>query len=110
MCVTRPRRFGKSLAAQMLCAYYDRSCDSRPLFEHLAIAKDETFETHLNKYPVISFDVHEERSCVSDGMAFVLWLQGRILKELHEAWPDLVTLDMTVPVALRTINAKTGMS
>ena len=109
VCVTRPRRFGKSLAAQMLCAYYDRSCDSRPLFEQLAIAKDETFETHLNKYPVISFDVHEERSRVSDGMAFVPWLQNRILCELAEKWPDCMTDCTTVPEALAKINAKTGI-
>ena len=37
-CVTRSRRFGKSMAADMLCAYYDKSCDSRPLFEGLSIS------------------------------------------------------------------------
>ena len=55
----------KGLAAQMLCAYYDRSCDSRTLFEGLGIAKDETFARYLNKFPVLSVDVHEERAiCV----------------------------------------------
>lgn len=39
-CVSRPRRFGKSFAAQMLCAYYDKSCDSRELFEGLEISED----------------------------------------------------------------------
>ena len=52
-CVSRPRRFGKSFAAKMLCAYYDKSCDSRKLFEGLEISKDATFEVYLNKYPVI---------------------------------------------------------
>ena len=50
-CVTRCRRFGKSMAAKMLYAYYDHSCDSRSLFEDLKIAGDPSFETHLNKYP-----------------------------------------------------------
>ena len=49
-CVSRPRRFGKSFAAKMLCAYYDKSCDSHALFDGLAISKDETYEQHLNKY------------------------------------------------------------
>ena len=40
-CISRPRRFGKSFAAQMLCAYYDKTCDSADLFEDLIIAKDE---------------------------------------------------------------------
>ena len=37
-CISRPRRFGKSFAAQMLCAYYDKTCDSAPLFADLEIA------------------------------------------------------------------------
>ena len=49
-CVSRPRRFGKSFAAKMLCAYYDKSCDSHALFDGLAISKDETYEKYLNKY------------------------------------------------------------
>lgn len=56
-CVTRCRRFGKSMAAKMLCAYYDYSCDSRYLFEDLEIAKHHSFEKHLNKYPVIYLDM-----------------------------------------------------
>ena len=48
-CVTRCRRFGKSVAAKMLCAYYDQSCDSRHLFEDLKITGDASFEQHLNK-------------------------------------------------------------
>ncbi len=56
-CVTRSRRFGKSMAAKMLCAYYDQSCDSRSLFADLKIAQDASFEKHLNKYPVIFLDL-----------------------------------------------------
>ncbi len=56
-CVTRCRRFGKSMAAKMLAAYYDHSCDSRSLFSDLQIAGDASFEEHLNKYPVIYIDM-----------------------------------------------------
>jgi hypothetical protein len=108
VCVTRPRRFGKSLAAQMLCAYYDRSCDSRELFEHLEIAKDETFEAHLNKYPVISFDVQEERSNVKNGMDFVPMLQKRIGAELRACWPDETAGATTIQQMMAQINEKTG--
>ncbi len=57
VCISRPRRFGKSILAQMLCAYYDKSCDSRKLFENLKIANNPTFEQNLNKYPVIYLDM-----------------------------------------------------
>ncbi len=56
-CVTRCRRFGKSMAAEMLCAYYDHSVDSRSLFADLEIASHPSFEEHLNKYPVIYLDI-----------------------------------------------------
>ena len=60
-CISRPRRFGKSFAAQMLCAYYDRTCDSSGLFCDLAIATDEklndSYQKHLNKYDVIYLDM-----------------------------------------------------
>ena len=56
-CISMPRRFGKSYAAQMLCAYYDVSCDSRGLFADYEIAHDASFEQHLNKYHVINLDV-----------------------------------------------------
>ena len=58
-CVSRSRRFGKSVAAKMLAAYYDHSCDSRSLFADLQIASDPSFEEHLNKYPVIYLDMTE---------------------------------------------------
>lgn len=56
-CVSRPRRFGKSYVTQMLCAYYDKSCDSKALFEDLEIARDPSFEKHLNQYDVLYLDI-----------------------------------------------------
>ncbi len=56
-CVSRSRRFGKLVAAKMLNAYYDQSCDSRHLFADLKKASDPSFEKHLNKYPVIYLDL-----------------------------------------------------
>ena len=58
-CVSRCRRFGKSMAAKMLCAYYDKSCQSRELFADLEIVGHPSFEEHLNKYPVIYLDLSE---------------------------------------------------
>lgn len=56
-CISRPRRFGKSYAAQMLCAYYDNTCDSHKLFDNYSISKDESYEKNINKYHVINLDV-----------------------------------------------------
>ena len=53
ICVSRPRRFGKSTDARMIAAYYDQSCDSSKLFKDLKIAKNKEYQKHLNKYNVI---------------------------------------------------------
>ena len=58
-CVSRCRRFGKSMAAKMIRADYDCSCDSRELFKGLEIEKHPSFEQHLNKYRVINLDINE---------------------------------------------------
>lgn len=57
ICISRPRRFGKSYAAQMLCAYYDKTCDSHSLFDPYVIASDPSYEEHIQKYDVIYIDV-----------------------------------------------------
>ena len=57
ICISRPRRFGKSITAEMLSAYYDSSVDSHPLFSTLKIAADPSFEQNINKYDVLFFNV-----------------------------------------------------
>lgn len=56
-CISRPRRFGKSFAAKMLCAYYDHTCDSHALFDSRAISRHPGYEEHLNRYHVIYLDI-----------------------------------------------------
>lgn len=56
-CISRPRRFGKSFAAQMLCSYYDRTCDSEELFRGLQISNSPLYHDHLNAYNVIYLDI-----------------------------------------------------
>lgn len=59
MCISRPRRFGKSMAADMLAAYYGKDYDSAQLFAGLEISHCETFSTHLNKYNVFKINMQE---------------------------------------------------
>ena len=59
VCVSRPRRFGKSIAANMLAAYYSRGCDSREMFSGFEIAKEDSFEKHLNQYNTIFLNMQE---------------------------------------------------
>ena len=92
-CVTRCRRFGKSMAAQMLCAYYDRTCNSRQLFEDLEIAKDDTFERHLNKYPVIYLDMTAFITRYRGDEDIVRHIDQEVRAEIQRAYPDIPTED-----------------
>ena len=91
-CVTRSRRFGKSMAAKMLAAYYDRSCDSRSLFADLQIAQDPTFEEHLNKYPVIYLDLLAFNRRLGRGDV-VDYMEKELVKDISLAFPDVEMRD-----------------
>lgn len=89
ICVTRPRRFGKSYAAQMLCAYYDKSCDSAILFDDLMISGHASYHEHLNQYDVIYLDMTAlavEAGRLEDIVSF---LQEQIVEELISVYKDL---------------------
>ena len=87
-CVSRCRRFGKSMAAKMLAAYYDRSCDSRSLFADLKIASDPSFEKHLNKYPVIYLDMSDFVTRFKDE-SIVGHIEEELKEDIHDAYPEV---------------------
>lgn len=87
-CISRPRRFGKSFAAQMLCAYYDKTCDSSKLFDDLIIAKDEKYSVYLNKYDIIYLDMTNVMSEAGKS-GIVPYIKRKITEELLDAYPAL---------------------
>ena len=93
ICISRPRRFGKSFAAKMLTAYYDCSCDSHSLFDDKKIAQCSSYEKHLNKYNVINLDItgfiskaKREKRPLSDVPVNII---NAIRKELMALNPEL---------------------
>ncbi|MCD8118029.1 MAG: AAA family ATPase [Lachnospiraceae bacterium] len=91
VCFSRPRRFGKTFDADMLCAYYDRTCDSRFLFEDLEVGGSDDFATYINKYNVISFDMTGFISDARDHKTNVLdEMQQALLEEIREAFSGCV--------------------
>ena len=84
---SRPRRFGKSFAAKMLCAYYDKSCDSHSLFEGLIISDLDSYDRFLNKYDVIYLDITRFISTSTSIEMVVTDIQMKVIGELREAYP-----------------------
>ena len=91
-CVSRCRRFGKSLAAKMLCAYYDHSCNSRSLFADLQIAGDPSYEKHLNKYPVIYLDMSAFTERFKND-SIVDKIKEKLREDILEAYPQVEVKD-----------------
>ena len=107
-CVSRCRRFGKSLAAKMLCAYYDHSCDSRSLFSDLKITQDPSFEKHLNKYPVIYVDMSAFTERFKND-SIVEKMKEKLRADILDAYPEVkVKDDDDLMEVLLRINEATG--
>ena len=87
-CISRPRRFGKSLAAQMLSAYYDKTCDSHYLFDHYAISTDSTYKTYLNRYDVLYLDMTGiiGEAPISNIVSFT---KKSILDDIRSSYPEV---------------------
>lgn len=80
MCISRPRRFGKSMGINLLIAYYSKGCDSKELFANLKIAKNPDFEKHLNKYNVIWLNLPNFKQ-PGEGAETILPLMTKLLKK-----------------------------
>ena len=87
-CISRPRRFGKSYAAKMLCAYYDCSCDSHGLFDGRKVARTEGYLTHLNRYHVISLDITGFISEAKRQGMPMAGVPGKIVEAIHRELKD----------------------
>ena len=89
ICVSRPRRFGKSMAANMLTAYYSRGCDSRELFQGLKIATHPNFEKHLNQYNVIHLNMRDYLTESENMKQLIQFVEDDLLDELQQEFSDL---------------------
>lgn len=107
ICVSRPRRFGKSMALKMLAAYYSRGCDSADLFKGFQIENDESFREHLNQYDVIFLNMQQFLIRAKD-QDVTEYLERVVLAELRESYGDLFSEQITgLAEALERIYVKT---
>jgi len=109
ICNSRPRRFGKSYAANMLAAYYSKGADSEQMFSGLRISKDADFKKHLNKYDVIHIDIQWFLANCDDVNNVVKYVTEAVLDELREVYPGILPIEVFgLPDALSRIKDKTG--
>ena len=109
ICNSRPRRFGKSITAEMLTAYYSRGCDSEKMFENLAIGKSRDFRKYLNRCDVIHFDVQWCMEPAGSAEEVIPFMERNAVSELAGLYPEIVTREMkSLPDVLSCIHSATG--
>lgn len=109
ICNSRPRRFGKSYAANMLTAYYSKGAESEKMFSGLEISKDPDFKKHLNKYDVIHMDIQWFLTNCAEITQVVSFITKSILDELQEIYPNVLLQGCSyLPDALSRVREKTG--
>ena len=109
ICNSRPRRFGKSYAANMLAAYYSKGADSEKMFSGLAISSSSDFKKHLNQYDVIHIDIQWFLANCNDANKVVAFITKSVLDELRNLYPEVLTQDTgTIPDALSRVKERTG--
>ena len=109
ICNSRPRRFGKSITADMLTAFYSKGCSSKDMFGSLAIGKDKEFGEYLNKFDVIHFDVQWCIAPAKGADNIVSFIEKSVIDELKEEYPDILPDEIcSLPDAMSKINMITG--
>lgn len=93
VCISRPRRFGKSMAANMLTAYYSCGCDSKEFFDKLKISDSKDYEEHLNKYNVIHINMTDFIRSSEDVNKEIELLTNNILYELKQEFGTIECFD-----------------
>ena len=89
VCVSRPRRFGKTFAGNMLAAYYSKGCDSREIFDRFKISGEAAFVEKLNKYNVIKIDMNSEYQNTLEKGRLLERLTREIVREMQAEFPEV---------------------
>ena len=109
ICISRPRRFGKSMAADMLTAYYDRSVDTASLFDALNIGQTENYKKHLNQYDVLKINMQGFLSSTHSMDEMLEVFQRRMISDLKREYPDVVMDgESSLMFAMKDVYASTG--
>ncbi|MDE7204479.1 MAG: ATP-binding protein [Lachnospiraceae bacterium] len=108
ICVSRPRRFGKSMALEMLAAYYCGSYDSTDLFKGFEIERDKTFQKYRNKYDVIYLNM-QQFLITAKKQEMTDYLEQVVIADIRKAYGDLFSEQETVLAnVLEQIYVETG--
>ena len=93
ICITRPRRFGKTINASMLGAYYTKGYDSSDLFNDLNIAQTDSYLSHLNCHNVIYMDLSQMPDECNQYHQYIASIRKKLRKDILENYSELINDD-----------------
>ena len=88
ICIPRPRRFGKTMAANMISSYFGKGCDSRAAFQGLAVSSRKWFARHINKHNVIHIMCNELPDGCTSYTQYISRIKKRLIHDLIRQFPD----------------------
>ncbi|MCD8089283.1 MAG: AAA family ATPase [Clostridiales bacterium] len=108
ICITRPRRFGKSVMAAMIGAFFGKGFDSSSVFDGLEIASDPKYKENLNKHELVYIDFSGAANLSKSYDEFISKIESKLIRDLHKAFPHVEFWeDETVADCFRTVNIET---
>ena len=109
VCMSRARRFGKTMMTNLMSAYYSKDCDSRELFERLNLSKQEGWDKYLNAVNVIQIDLQSFYSRTKDKSQVIDILQVNVVNELREQFPSIkIPANAVIADAISIIHKELG--
>lgn len=88
ICITRPRRFGKTVMANMIASFFSKAQDAADIFDCLKISQDADYQIYRNKYNVIHISFNDiSRQCTSYEQ-YIARIEERLIKDLQKEFPD----------------------
>jgi len=112
ICISRPRRFGKSVTANMLCAYYSKNTDSSFIFDNLNISKADSYKKHLNQYNTLFLNMTDEFNRAGQNVkTMIKRITEFVIGEIKEAYPEIKLLDESdLSLSLQSVYSQTKNS
>jgi hypothetical protein len=89
ICITRPRRFGKTIMANMIAAFFSKGCDARELFDSLKIAKEDCYLKNLNRYHVIFLSLNDMPRRCKTYEQYITRIEDNLLDDLMQMYPEV---------------------
>ncbi|MBQ4034733.1 MAG: AAA family ATPase, partial [Paludibacteraceae bacterium] len=112
VCMSRPRRFGKSLVGNLISAYYSKGCDTRSIFSQMKIGQTPDYDKYLNKLNVIKLDLNGwyQNAKVENNVEFLIGgINSDLLKEFRKQFPDIqFETNSSVARCIKNVYAETG--